>query len=69
VKGRSSGGQQWRVAGGGADSAGVGLGRVRGWAEEVEGEVERLWARGIGLGQRELVGTAPAAGSARLGSA
>ena len=32
---------------GGADSAGVALGRAQGWVEEVEGEMEQFWVRRI----------------------
>ena len=54
---RSSGGR----GGTGADSAGVGLGRARGGADEVEGEVERLWARGW----RGMAGSGAGGGFAR----
>ena len=43
---------QWRPAMTGSIPAGKRHGRARGEAEEVEGEVERLQARGIGAGRR-----------------
>jgi hypothetical protein len=47
VGGEARGGQRWRTAVCSSISAGVWLGRARRRAEEVEGEVRRLGARGI----------------------